>query len=56
MGKNPIMDIVLLLVLASLAVLVITHPDGFAKDVSSVGGYAIAQTTLFTGGTPNFKG
>lgn len=50
------MDIVLLLVLASLGVLIITHPDGFAKDVSSVGGYAIAQTTLFSGGTPNFKG
>ncbi len=54
--KGTVLDIVLLLVLASLAVLIVTHPDGFAKDVSSVGGYAIAQTTLFTGGTPNFKG
>lgn len=54
--KGTVLDIVLLLVLASLFVLIVTHPDGFAKDVSSVGGYAIAQTTLFTGGTPNFKG
>lgn len=55
MGKY-IMDIVTIFVLASLAVLIVTHADGFAKDVSSLGGYTLAQTTLFAGGTPNYKG
>lgn len=43
------MDIVTLFVLASLAVLVIKNPSGFSKDVTSLGGYAIAQTQVFTG-------
>jgi hypothetical protein len=48
MGRT-IMDIVMLFVLASLAVLIIMNPSGFAQDVTSLGGYAIAQTTVFTG-------
>lgn len=50
------MDILLLLVIASLAVLVIMNPKGFASAVSSVGGYTLSQTAMFTGSSYNTGG
>lgn len=41
----------MLFVLASLVVLVIMNPSGFAKDVASLGNFSLAQTSVFTGST-----
>lgn len=46
---HMVLDIITLFILASLAVLVIKNPNGFAKDVTALGGYSIAQTNVFTG-------
>lgn len=46
-----VMDIIMLFVLASLVVLVIMNPSGFAKDVASLGNFSLAQTSVFTGST-----
>jgi hypothetical protein len=44
-----IMDIVMLFVVASLIVLIIMNPSGFAKDVASIGNFSLAQTSVFSG-------
>lgn len=56
MQQHGLMDYVSLLVVASLVVLIITHPSGFAQDVASIGNYSLAQTTLFAGGNPQGAG
>jgi hypothetical protein len=44
-----VMDIITLLVVASLVVLIIMNPSGFTSDVGAVGGYSLNQTSMFTG-------
>lgn len=48
MGRT-ILDIVTLFIIASLVVLVIMNPSGFAHDVSALGNFSLAQTSVFTG-------
>jgi hypothetical protein len=48
-----VMDIIMLFVLASLVVLVIMNPSGFAHDVASIGNFSLAQTSLFSGSNYN---
>jgi hypothetical protein len=50
-----LMDIITLLVVASLVVLIIMNPSGFTQDVTSVGGYSLNQTSMFTGSNYNTK-
>lgn len=50
---KTVMDVIMLFVLASLAVLVIMNPSGFAKDVASLGNFSLAQTSLFSGSNYN---
>lgn len=50
MQQHSLMDFVSLMIIASLVVLVITHPSGFAQDIASLGNYSLAQTSLFAGG------
>jgi hypothetical protein len=50
---KSIMDIIMLFVLASLAVLVIMNPTGFAHDVAALGNFSLAQTSLFSGSNYN---
>ena len=48
MGKN-IMEIVSWIILASLAVLVVMNASKVATVVSSVGGFATTESSMFTG-------
>jgi hypothetical protein len=50
---RTLMDIVMLFVVASLVVLIIMNPSGFAKDVASIGNFSLAQTSLFSGSNYN---
>lgn len=43
------MDIIMWIIIASLVVLVIMNPSGFATDVSSVGGVVNTESTTLTG-------
>ena len=43
------LDVVMWLIVASLVVLVIMNPSGFAKAVSSVGSVVTTESTILTG-------
>lgn len=43
------MDIVMWIIIASVIVLVIMNPSGFAADVSAIGGFTTAESTILTG-------
>lgn len=48
MGKF-FMDMLMLVVIASLVVLVIMNPGGFTQDVTSVGGAIQGESKILTG-------
>lgn len=43
------LDVIMWLIIASLVVLIIMNPSGFAKAVSSVGGVITTESTILTG-------
>jgi len=44
-----ILDVIMWLIVASLIVLVIMNPAGFASDVSAIGGFTTGESTILTG-------
>ena len=46
---KAVLDIALWIILASVAVLVIMNPQGFATDVSAVGGVVTSESKILTG-------
>lgn len=48
MGR-ALMDIFMWIIIASLVVLVVMNPSGFAQDVSAVGGFVTGESTILTG-------
>lgn len=45
-----ILDIAMWLIVASLVVLVITNPTGFASDVSAIGTFVQGESSILSGG------
>lgn len=49
MAMKGALDVIMWLIVASLIVLVIMNPGGFAKAVGSVGGVITQESTILTG-------
>lgn len=44
-----VLDVIMWLIVASLVVLVIMNPQGFATDVAAIGNFTTNESTILTG-------